>query len=40
MRLRFKDVLETGEGTEFAVDAIKFDVEIPEHIFSKAALRR
>lgn len=40
MRMRFKDMLKTGEGTEFAVDDIEFEVEIPEHIFSKAALRR
>lgn len=40
MRMVFKDVLKTGEGTEFVVDAIAFDVPIPEHLFSKAALRR
>ena len=36
----FKDVLKSGEGTEFIIDAIAFDAVIPEHLFSKAALRR
>jgi hypothetical protein len=36
----FKDVLKTGEGTEFVVESIEFNVPIPEHLFSKAALRR
>ncbi|HHS14167.1 MAG TPA: outer membrane lipoprotein-sorting protein [bacterium] len=40
MRMRFKDVLKTGEGTEFIVDSIAFDVEIPEVTFTKAMLRR
>lgn len=36
----YKDVLKEGEGTEFYVDAIKLNVEIPDYLFSKAALRR
>ncbi len=36
----FKDVLKKGEGTEFIIDSIEFDVEIPEYIFSKASLRK
>lgn len=36
----FKDVLKNGEGTEFIIDSIEFDIEIPQHIFSKASLRR
>lgn len=40
MRMVFKDVLKTGEGTEFVVESIEFNVPIPEHLFSKAALRR
>ncbi|MFT5698514.1 MAG: outer membrane lipoprotein-sorting protein [Desulforhopalus sp.] len=40
MLMRFKDVLKTGDGTEFVVDDIEFDTSIPEHLFSKAALRR
>lgn len=36
----FKDVLKTGRGTEFLVESIQFDVDIPEYLFSRAALRR
>jgi len=36
----FKDVLKNGEGTEFIIDSIEFDIEISQHIFSKASLRR
>jgi len=38
-KITFKDMLKQGAGTEFIVDEIKFDVEIPEHILSKASLR-
>lgn len=40
MRMTFKDVLKTGQGTEFIVDSIDFDVEIPPVTFTKAMLRR
>lgn len=36
----FKDVLKTGDGTEFIIDEIKFDQDIPDYIFSKAALKK
>lgn len=36
----FKDVLKNGEGTEFVIEKIQFNQDIPEYIFSKAALRR
>jgi len=36
----FKDVLKAGEGTEFIVESMEFNAEIPEYIFTKAALRR
>ena len=39
-RLIFKDMLKKGKGTEFVMETIQFDQEIPGHIFSKAALRR
>jgi len=39
-RMVFKDVLSNGQGTELIIDSIEFDVEIPEYIFSKAALRK
>jgi len=39
-RMIFKDMLKTGDGTEFIVEEIKFNQNIPGYIFSKAALRR
>ena len=39
-QLLFKDMLKEGEGTEFIIDTIDFNVDIPDYRFSKAALRR
>lgn len=39
-RIVFKDELKSGEGTSIIIDAVDFDIEIPEYIFSKAALRK
>lgn len=39
-RMLFKDALSSGPGTEFIIDSIEFEVDIPEYLFSKAALRR
>jgi len=39
-RMLFKDMLKKGKGTEFVIQDIKFDQDIPKHIFSKAALRK
>jgi hypothetical protein len=39
-RLVFKDMLKTGEGTEFIIEEIAFDRPIAEYVFSKAALKR
>jgi negative regulator of sigma E activity len=36
----YKDVLKEGEGTEMIVDSISFEENIPDYIFSKAALRK
>jgi hypothetical protein len=36
----YKDLLKEGEGTEFFVDTIELDVAIPDHLFSKAALKK
>ena len=36
----FKDVLKSGQGTRFELESIEFDAAIPEHVFSKAMLRR
>ncbi len=39
-RMVFKDVLKKGEGTEVIIESIEFNVDIPEHIFTKASLRK
>jgi outer membrane lipoprotein-sorting protein len=39
-KMIFKDVLKTGEGTEYVVESIEFDADIPESVFSKASLRK
>ncbi|NQT97572.1 MAG: outer membrane lipoprotein-sorting protein [Candidatus Marinimicrobia bacterium] len=39
-RMIFKDVLSKGKGTEFIIDSIEYDVDIPDYIFSKASLRK
>jgi outer membrane lipoprotein-sorting protein len=39
-RMLFQDVLLKGKGTEFIIESINFDEEIPNHIFSKASLRK
>jgi outer membrane lipoprotein-sorting protein len=39
-KMNYKDVLKDGEGTDFIVDKIEFNVEIPEHIFTKASLKK
>jgi len=38
-RAVFKDALKSGDGTEFSIESIEFDAEIPDYIFSKAALK-
>jgi outer membrane lipoprotein-sorting protein len=40
MRMVYKDVLKEGSGTEFRITSVKFDQEIPEYIFTKAALKQ
>jgi outer membrane lipoprotein-sorting protein len=39
-KMIFKDELARGEGTEYIINSIDFDVEIPEHMLTKAALRK
>ena len=39
-RMLFQDVLLKGKGTEFIVESVNFNVNIPNHIFSKASLRK
>ena len=39
-RMVFKDMLARGEGTEYIIESIDFDAEVPEYKLTKAALRR
>ena len=39
-RMLFQDALLKGKGTEWIIESIKFDDNIPNHIFSKASLRK
>ena len=39
-RMLFQDVLLNGKGTEWIIESINFDENIPNHIFSKASLRK
>ena len=36
----YKDILKQGDGTEFRISSIKFNQDIPEYIFTKAALKQ
>lgn len=38
-KVLYKDVLRQGEGTEFEMTSVKFNQQIPEHLFTKAALK-
>ena len=38
-KIVFKDMLKKGAGTEFLIDEISFNVDIPSHLLTKAALR-
>jgi outer membrane lipoprotein-sorting protein len=40
MSLVYKDILKEGSGTEFRFTSVKFDQDIPEYIFTKAALKQ
>lgn len=37
--IRFKDALSKGDGTEYFIESINFDVDIPEVYFTKAGLK-
>lgn len=39
-RMVFKDMLKSGDGTEFIIEEIQFDVEIPPYLLTKAALKK
>ena len=36
----YKDMLKEGDGTEFKMSKIQFNVDIPEYIFTKASLKK
>lgn len=36
----FKDELKEGKGTEYIISSIEFDIDISDHVFSKAMLRK
>jgi len=40
MKMVYKDMLKSGKGTEMHFTSIKFNQEIPEYIFTKAALKQ
>lgn len=40
MKIKFKDMLKSGGGTSYEMISVKFDQDIPEYIFSKAALKQ
>ena len=39
-KIIYKDMLKQGEGTEFKISKVEFNTEIPEYIFTKAALKQ
>ena len=40
MSMVYKDMLKDGEGTEFRMSSVNFDQDIPDYIFTKAALKQ
>jgi len=40
MTMVYKDILKEGSGTEFMVKSAKFDQDIPDYIFTRAALKQ
>ena len=39
-KIVFKDMLQEGGGTEFIIEEIQFNADIPDHIFSKGSLKK
>lgn len=39
-KMTFKDMLSKGSGTEYIIESIDFNVDIPDHQLTKAALRK
>jgi len=40
MKMKYKDMLKQGDGTVIEINSIKFNQDIPEYIFTKAALKQ
>jgi len=40
MTMVYKDILKDGKGTEFRLTSVRFDQDIPDYIFTKAALKQ
>jgi hypothetical protein len=39
-RVVFRDALKSGDGTEFILNTMRFDIDVPRQLFSKASLRK
>lgn len=39
-KINYKDMLKDGKGTDFVIKSIRFNVAIPDHIFTKASLSK
>lgn len=39
-KIVYKDMLKNGDGTEFIITSVQFDQQIPDYIFTKAALKQ
>jgi outer membrane lipoprotein-sorting protein len=39
MKMVYKDMLKSGDGTQFIIESLKLDEPVPENIFSKASLK-
>lgn len=39
-KMIFKDALSREKGTEYFIDSIEFDVEVPDHLLTQAVLRK
>jgi len=39
-KMNYKDMLKSGKGTDFIIKDIQFDADIPEYMFTKAALKK
>lgn len=40
MKMNYKDALKDGNGTDWIINKIEFNVDIPQYIFSKASLKQ